>query len=88
MQHARRHRPSAIVDMSTIDDRALCETTSLALYTKTVVGDVAHSEDMQSFVENALTAANTQLKSRLVGGKMATISSTFNGTMRLPEAAG
>ena len=36
----------------------------LALYTKVAMGDVAYSEDVQSFVEQALTTNNTQLKSR------------------------
>ena len=73
--------------MSTINDRALRVTASLALYTKVVLEDVAHTEDMQSFVEYALTATNTQLKNRLEGEKVATFPSTFSEAMRLPEAA-
>ena len=74
--------------MSTINDRALRVTASLALYTKVVLEDVAHTEDMQSFVEYALTATNTQLKSRQEREKVATMPSTFSEAMRLPEAAG
>ena len=74
--------------MSTIHDRALPETASLANCTKIVLGDVVHSESMQSFVEYALTATNTQLKSRQEREKVATMPSTFSEAMRLPEAAG
>ena len=73
--------------MSTINDRALRKTPSLALGTNMALGDVAHSKDMQSFVEYALTATNTQLNRRLEGEKVATIPSTFSEAMKLPEAA-
>ena len=74
--------------MSTINDRALRETASLALYTQVALGDVTHSEDTQSIVEYALTATNTGQKSPLEGEKVATISSTFSEATKLPEAAG
>ena len=87
VQHTRRRGPPANVDMSTIIDGALLETASLALYANVALGDVAHSEDMASFVECALTATNIQLKSLLEGEKVATIPSTFREAMSLPEAA-
>ena len=49
---------------------------------------MAHGEDMQWFVEYALTATNTGQKSPLEGEKVATISSTFSEATKLPEAAG
>ena len=54
--------------MSTINDRALRVTASLALYTKVVLEDVAHTEDMQSFVEYALTATNIPAETSPGGG--------------------
>ena len=72
--------------MSTINDRALRETASLALYTQVALGDVTHSEDMPSIVEYALTATNSQLKSCLERERVATIPSIFSESMRLREA--
>ena len=63
-RHTRGRGPPVNVDISIINDRALRETVDLALYTKVAMGDVAYSEDVQSFVEQALTTNNTQLKSR------------------------
>ena len=87
VQHSEP-RTSGRIDMSTINDRAVREKASLALCTNLALGDMAHGEDMQWFVEYALTATNTGQKSPLEGEKVATISSTFSEATKLPEAAG
>ena len=74
--------------MSGINDRALRETVDLALYTKVAMGDVAHNEDMQSFLQYALTATSTQLNNHSEGEKMARVLNTLKEVMELPEAAG
>ena len=43
---------------------------------------------MQSFVEHALTATNTQLNSRLEGGKVTRVPHTLKEAMDLRQAAG
>lgn len=48
--------------MSTINDHDFRETASLAFYTEVALGDLTHSEDMQSLVDYELTATNTQLR--------------------------
>ena len=60
----------------------------LALYTKVAMGDVAHNEDMQSFLQYALTATITQLNNHSEGEKMARVLNTLKEVMELPEAAG
>ena len=62
MQHTRSRGPLANVDMSTINDHDFRETASLAFYTEVALGDLTHSEDMQSLVDYELTATNTQLR--------------------------
>ena len=87
-RHIRSRGPPVIVDLSAINDRGLRETVDLALYTKVVMGDAAHSKDMPSFVEYAVTATNTKLKSRYEGEKATRVPNTLKEAMELPQAAG
>ena len=67
-QRTWRRGPPANVDMSTVNDRALREAASFTLHTKVALWDVAHSKDMQSFVEYALTATNIPAETSPGGG--------------------